>query len=53
MLTASDVADFFEIEARAGRRILVKLARSGLAEPVGTRHHGASGRPAIEYHVHF
>jgi hypothetical protein len=52
VLIASDVADFFGVEARAGRRILVKLARSGLAEPVGTRHLGASGRPAIEYHVH-
>jgi DNA-binding transcriptional ArsR family regulator len=50
-VTAGEIAEAFGIEQRAGRRILTKLVRAGLAEIVGSRPDGGSGRPPLLYRV--
>ena len=50
-ITAAEVAEFFAVEQRAGRRILSKLARAGVAEMIGTKPDGGSGRPPMVYRV--
>lgn len=50
-ITAAEVAAFFDVEQRAGRRILAKLRRAGVAELVGTRQNCGSGRPPQLYRI--
>lgn len=50
-ITAAEVAEFFDVEQRAGRRILAKLMRAGVAELVGTQPSGGNGRPPQLYRV--
>lgn len=51
VVTASEVAEHFGVEPRAGRRILAKLNRAGLAEAIGRQHRDHAGRPAITYRI--
>jgi hypothetical protein len=50
-ITAAEVAEFFDVEQRAGRRILAKLMRAGVAARVGTRQDGGTGRPPQLYRI--
>lgn len=51
-LTAHEVSEHLGIQERTGRRVMKRLERAGLAEPLGVRHDGGSGRPRILYLVH-
>jgi hypothetical protein len=51
-LTAHDVSEHLGLQERTGRRVMKRLERAGLAEPIGAQHDGGSGRPRTVYHVH-
>lgn len=51
-ITANDVAGHLGVQQRTARRILKRLERSGIAEPLGGLRNGTSGRPRIVYRLH-
>lgn len=51
-LTTNDVAGHLGVQQRTARRIVKRLERAGIAEPLGALHDGRSGRPRIVYRLH-
>jgi hypothetical protein len=48
-LTTQDVADHLAVQLRTARRVLKRLERAGLADPIGSQQHGRTGRPPTVY----
>ncbi|MFF1818281.1 hypothetical protein ACFVWG_13360 [Kribbella sp. NPDC058245] len=50
-LTTQDVADHLAVQLRTARRVLKRLERAGLADPIATQQHGRTGRPPTIYAI--
>ncbi|TDD52691.1 hypothetical protein E1263_28880 [Kribbella antibiotica] len=50
-LTTQDVADHLAVQLRTARRVLKRLERAGLADPIATQQHGQTGRPPTIYAI--
>ncbi|WBQ04254.1 helix-turn-helix domain-containing protein [Kribbella sp. CA-293567] len=48
-LTTQDVAEHLAVQLRTARRVLKRLERAGLADPIGSQQHGRTGRPPTVY----
>jgi hypothetical protein len=50
-VSSSMVSEFLGVEQRTARKILKRLERAGVAEPLAPQHDGSNGRPLTFYRV--